>query len=627
MSLFPRFEHQPFYLFPRRALSAAIALLAPALLIGTAAEAEEFQLGAIKADVHGGLTAGAQWMAEQPNPDFIHQGNADLIGYGSAGEFNPNLGRDLDDGRLNFRERGDLASTPLIFSADMKLTYQNFGLNLRGNFWYDYTLENHRVDFGSAASGYGDGTTLGDSHRDALRDYQFEAYAHGDFKVGERDLHLGLGSKTLKWGEALFFQSGINAVNPYDVAALRMPGTDLRLSVPMAYGQFDLSDSLTLETFYQLAWRPTVLDGCGTAFSAYDYIADACVGAYPQGPNDAMARAAQLYIARGENREARDDGQFGLAIKYKANALRTEFGAYAMNIHSREPFASLVVSTHDTPGTGWRNPLEDPANLKNNGEYFLDYPEDIRIYGLSFHSDLFQATQLFGELSYRPNQPVQLATGDLIPAFASSPEYLASIIGQQLTLGEDASNAAPGSVYAGYDRREISQLSIGAIQPIPNVLGSRALVLVAEAGMKYMNDLPELDERRYNKMDVYGTNLVHNSAIGCAVGAPVEEYKQYACSADGYTTDLSWGYRLRAQLLYPDIVKNLTVKPYLVYGQDVNGWSWDRNFVEGRQMGQLGVSAEYNQRYTADLHWSGSGNTHLARTDRDYLALTLGVKF
>ncbi|WP_193164510.1 DUF1302 domain-containing protein [Microbulbifer hainanensis] len=627
MILFPQLQLKPFDHFPRRALSRAIAALAPALLFGTAAEAKEFQLGAIKAEVHGGLTAGAQWMAEEPNPDFINQGNADLIGFGSAGEFNPNLGRDLDDGRLNFRERGDVASTPLVFSADMNLAYQNFGLNLRGNFWYDYTLENHKVDFGSAASGYGSGTTLGDSRRDVLQDYQLEAYAYGNFKVGERDLHFGVGSKTLKWGEALFFPNGINAVNPYDVAALRMPGTDLRLSVPMAYGKFAVSDSLTLETFYQLAWRPTVLDGCGTAFSAYDYVADGCVGAFPQGPNDAVANTAQLYIDRGEDRKARDDGQFGLAVKYKVESLNTEFGAYGMNIHSREPFASLTVSTHDTPGTGWRNPLEDPDNLENNGNYFIDYPEDIRIYGLSFHADLFQATQLFGELSYRPNQPVQLATGDLIPAFASSAEFLASVIGQQLTLGEDAINAAPGSVYEGYDRREISQLSLGAIQPIPNVLGSRALVLVAEAGMKYMNDLPGLDERRYNKMDTYGTNFAHNSAIGCAVGVPVEEYQRYACSADGYTTELSWGYRLRAQLLYPDLVKNLSVNPYMMFGQDVNGWSWDRNFVEGRQMGQLGVSAEYDKRYTADLHWSGSGNTHLARTDRDYLALTVGVKF
>ena len=623
---FPRFQQKRLNPFPRKLLSCAMAALTPAMLIGATAQAAEFQFGEISAEVHGNLTAGAQWLAENPNPDFIHQGNADLIGYGAAGEFNPNLGRDLDDGRLNFRDRADLVSTPLVLTGTVALTRDNFGLNISGHAWYDYTLENREVDFGSAAAGYGGGRTLGDTRSDELRDYQLQAYAYGDFQPAERDLHLGVGSKTLEWGEGLFFQNGINAIAPYDVAALRMPGTDLRLSVPMVYSKFDLNDALSLEGFYQLKWRKTILDGCGTAFSSFDYVADRCLGAFPQGPNDAVANAARLYIDRGPDQTPSDDGQLGLAVKYKAESLHTEFGAYAMNIHSREPNASIRVSTYTTPGTGWRNPLEDPENLERNGYYFADYAEDIRIYGFSFHSNLFQATQLFGEIHYRPNQPVQLATGDLIPAFSSSPEYLASVIGENLTLGEDAINAEPGSVYRGYDRREISQLSLGAIQPIPAVLGSRALVLIAELGGKYVHDLPALSERRYNKIDAYGSNLAHDSVGGCLAGVPVEEYKQYACSADGYTSEFSWGYRLRAELLYPNLTEQLAVKPYLMFGQDVNGWSYDKNFVEGRLSGTLGINAEFEKRYSADLSWSGSGNTPFAQTDRDYLALTMGVK-
>lgn len=608
-------------------LSSAIRALTPALAIAFApVQAKEVQLGVFSAEFQGSLKAGAQWLAENPNPNFIHQGNADTIGFGGAGEFNPNLGRDLDDGRLNFRDRGDLVSTPMVLAGSVKLTHDNFGLNISGQTWYDYTLENHKVDFGSAAVGYGNGRTLGDTRSAQLRDYQLQAYAYGDFKPGERALHLGVGSKTLEWGDGLFFQNGINAIAPLDVAALRMPGTDLRLSVPMVYSKFDLTDTLSLEGFYQLQWRKTILDGCGTAFSSFDYIADNCVGAFPQGPNDAVANAAQLHIDRGPDSTPRDDGQLGLAVKYQAESLNTEFGAYAMKLHSREPNASIRVSTHTTQGTGWRNPLEDPENLEKNGYYFADYAEDIRIYGLSFHSNLFQATQLFGEINYRPNQPVQLATGDLIPAFSSSPEYLASVIGESLTLGEDAINAKPGSVYRGYDRREISQLSLGAIQPIPAVLGSRALVLIAEIAGKYVHDLPPLSERRYNKIDAYGSNLAHNSVGGCLAGVPVEEYKQYACSADGYTSEFSWGYRLRAELLYPNLTEQLAVKPYLMFGQDVNGWSYDKNFVEGRLSGSLGINAEFDQRYTADLVWSGSGNTPFAQTDRDYLALTVGVK-
>ncbi|WP_200797172.1 DUF1302 domain-containing protein [Microbulbifer donghaiensis] len=605
-----------------------IAGLATTLLLGSAAtQAKEFEFGEISADVHGSVALGAQWTADEPNPDFIYQGNADAIGYGSAGAFNPNLGRTQDDGRLNFRERGMLGSTPAVLTGEVNLKYRNLGLDIRGHAWYDYMLENREVDFGSAASGYGAGTSLNDTRREALRDYQLDIYSYGDFKVGERDLHLGLGGKELNWGQGLFFQNGINAINPYDLAALRMPGTPLRLPVPMAYSRLTLTDGLALESFYQLEWRRTLLDSCGTAFSTVDYIADACAGTPRLAFNDLEAYGSQQFVHRSADRQARDDGQFGLAIKYKAASLNTEFGAYAMNIHSREPFISVIANSHDTAGSGWRDPLADPQNRANNSSYFVDYPEDIRIYGLSFRSDLFQATKLFGEISYRPNQPVQLATTDLVPAFVNNPDVLASLIGQPLTLGHDAKSAAPGSIYEGYDRREISQFSLGAIQPIPNVLGAQALVLVGEVGVKFMHDLPSLDERRYNKGDVYGSDGAHGSVAGCALGAPVGKYKKYACTADGYTSDLAWGYRLRAQLLYPDVVKGLDVKPYMMFGHDVNGWSWDSNFVEGRQQGRIGIGAEYNSRYTLDLHWSGSGNTPFAPTDRDYFGVTLSAKF
>lgn len=97
---------------------------------------------------------------------------------------------------------------------------------------------------------------------------------------------------------------------------------------------------------------------------------------------------------------------------------------------------------------------------------------------------------MFGEYSFRPNQPVQLATGDLIPAFAGNPGQLGQLIGENITLGQDAINAAPGSAYNGYDRLKISQLSLGAIKTIPQLLGADSLNLIGEVGMKYMHDLP-----------------------------------------------------------------------------------------------------------------------------------------
>jgi hypothetical protein len=233
---------------------------------------------------------------------------------------------------------------------------------------------------------------------------------------------------------------------------------------------------------------------------------------------------------------------------------------------------------------------------------------------------------VFGEYSYRPNQPVQLATGDLVPAFGGNPVATANAIGQNLTLGLDAINAAPGSVYDGYDRLAVSQLSLGFIKTISQVLGADSLGLTGEAAMKYVHDLPSQDERRYNKSDVYGSDLASGSAAGCA-GGVAPQYRKYACTKDGFTTDFAWGYRLRAQLNYQGLFAGINVSPYVAFGQDVQGWSYDGNLVEGRLLGSVGVKADYLQNYSADLSWSGSGNTPFDQTDRDFIALSLRAGF
>src|SRR5690606_20287424 len=44
--------------------------------------------------------------------------------------------------------------------------------------------------------------------------------------------------------------------------------------------------------------------------------------------------------------------------------------------------------------------------------YFFEHPEDIRLYGISFGTDI-GGTSVAGEISYRPNMPIQINTGDL----------------------------------------------------------------------------------------------------------------------------------------------------------------------------------------------------------------------
>ncbi len=618
----------------RRSLPrAALALTPLALVISLSTQAAEFEWGEVSGRANGSLSAGTIWSAEKPDGNFIFQGNADSIGYGAPGQFNPNGGRNGDDGRLNFRKR-NVVSSPVTLLGEMELNWRNYGAFIRGKAWYDYTLNNREVDFGHSSNGYQPDSKLDDSHFDDLAKFQgvelLDAYVFGDFDIADHPLHARAGNQVVNWGEGLFFQNGINAINPIDVAALRRPGSQLKealVPVPMLYGNFGLTDALSLEAFYQLKWRQSVLEGCGTFFSANDFITDGCFGvprlAPAADPNDPFAYANDLIIRRAGDNDPSDSGQFGVALRYFADSIGTEFGAYAMNIHSRTPYSSTITDKRPAAGAGWL-----PGQQATNAQYFADFPEDIRIFGLSFSSNLW-GTSVFGEYSYRPNQPVQLATGDLIPAFGSpqSPAVFPVLIGENLTLGQDALRATPGSVYNGYDRREISQLSLGFIKSIPQVLGADNLALLGEAGMKYVHDLPSLSERRYIKTDVYGSDLASGSAAGCAVGAPVPKYKKYACTSDGYASDFSWGYRLRAQLNYPGLFAGINVSPFVAFGQDVKGWSYDGNFVEDRLLGSVGVKADYLQDYSAELSWSATGNTPFVVTDRDFIALSLRMGF
>ncbi len=42
----------------------------------------------------------------------------------------------------------------------------------------------------------------------------------------------------------------------------------------------NLTDQLSMEAFYQLSWKQTVVDNCGTFFSSADVAADGCDNNY-----------------------------------------------------------------------------------------------------------------------------------------------------------------------------------------------------------------------------------------------------------------------------------------------------------------------------------------------------------
>ena len=102
-----------------------------------------------------------------------------------------------------------------------------------------------------------------------------DAYVTGNFNVGEAPAQLRVGQQVLSWGESTFIPNGINVINPIDVAQFRTPGAELRNAlkpIPMISGSVSPTESITVEGFYQLAWKEVETDPPGTFFSTNDFV-------------------------------------------------------------------------------------------------------------------------------------------------------------------------------------------------------------------------------------------------------------------------------------------------------------------------------------------------------------------
>src|SRR5690606_11458375 len=124
-------------------------------------------------------------------------------------------------------------------------------------------------------------------------------------------------------------------------------------------------------------------------------------------------------MPRIKDRKARDDGQFCLPLSVQTYS--TEIGCFAMNYDIRThilayqaaPTASYA-SLNDIISSAISMGVTDPTTLEGltaatvlgNARYFMDYPEDIRLFGASFATTLPTGTAWSGEISYRPNAPV-----------------------------------------------------------------------------------------------------------------------------------------------------------------------------------------------------------------------------
>lgn len=578
--------------------------LALALMVATAPPVQAFEFGSESTDGSSAVTGsfdttlslGASMRMSDRDPALVSITNG-----GTSRD--PNS----DDSNLNYN-KNDIFSAAIKATHELDLRRDNLGFFGRASYFYDHAvmskdeLDSHAKD------------------RSGRNFRLLDAYLRGNFNVGERNLNVRAGKQVVSWGESTFIQNGINVINPFDVSKLRIAGAELKeglLPTGIVWASQEVTDSLTVEGYVQTNYKKTQLDPRGTFFSTNDFAADGASVAYTGfgRRNDGHGAAgtfpavatAQLIAPRSADREAANSGQYGLALRTLTKS-NTELGLYAMKYHSRTPFVSGKRGGVTAPGGMTTSPsctvfdvptfgavfAGNPANTAaattaacnaaagRAGTYFVEYPEDIKLYGLSFSTEGPLGIALQGEHSYRPNQPIQLPSAELL---------LASLgLANQLTSTNPATAAvvAYGTEISGYRRVEMHQTQVTATKAFGSTFGAEQLVALGEVGFTYIK-LPD-----YLKFAGTGVHLPQNgSSTSTSFGST---------STDGFMTTTSWGYRLLGRMDFPDAILGANLSPRLAFSHDVSGVS--PTFNESVKTATLGLGMNFRENWQADISYT-----------------------
>ena len=346
-------------------------------------------------------------------------------------------------------------------------------------------------------------------------------------------------------------------------------------------------------------------------------------------------------------------------MRYLAEELnQTEFGFYFINYHSRLPTigarsggvssvqAGLAAANAVSTGSATRGALTQAGltgaalerqlgniagavavdRYAKDGRYFLEYVEDIRLFGLSFNTVAgTSGWALQGEYSLRPNAPLQRAERTVLaeglapittalglsacaanPALPDCPRGPGGTTLPSQTFQTQLQQHIAGSMprtIQGYVEREVSQVQATATRVFGPMAGADALVFVGEAALMHVHDMPD-------------------EPLESPAGGTLSD-----AAADADAT--SWGYRLAARLDYNNAIGGANLYPYAQFLHDVGGNSPAPSgpFVEGRTAITLGLRADYLSRWQADLSYTRYGGEGNDLADRDFVSLSVKYSF
>lgn len=594
-------------------LGLGVGVCAPALALN-------WQVGDVGVDLNTRLTSGVEMRVQGADPTYI--------GIANGGKAYSN---NVDDGELAFRRAGDLVAAPQKINSALTVTWKDFGLFARGYYDYDPVLQNKTYfDINNFGTGKAYPVSLYDLKQESNRDHLGHAssildlYAYGSTSVFGHSLSLKVGKQIVNWGESTLVLNGLNSLVSLDATKARLPGAEISefvIPVPQAFASLSLTDSTSVEGFYQWKFLPTLQDSAGNFYPIPDQdfaglggnAGDISFGRASEnslplascpGGNIPGAPTCVPYggtIPRGIDRRPSGAGQYGGAFRFTIPWLNDMDAAlYAANYHERLPVFSTTSATSTNVAA-------------NTASYFAEYPKDVHMYGFSFNTTLPWGIAFQGEYSYKPNQPFQLSSVESELATLGAPSQLNPVAAQ--TLG--------GQYIRGWRRKQVSQLDFGFTKVLggSNWLKYDQLILVAEVAGDRVHNLEQPGTLAYEGPNTW---LPNNPGTAAYFGVPQQQ--------GGYPTANSWGYKLLARSTYNNVVLGgLTLEPGLRFDHDVNGITplpLD-NFIKNSRMLTPTLGWRYLSNLTGEFGYTtffGGGQTNLLR-DRDFIETYVRYSF
>ncbi|MFT4653489.1 MAG: hypothetical protein ACJA0G_002196 [Kangiellaceae bacterium] len=672
--------------------SIAIGVAAIIAATSTSVYAADWNFGDLEVNLDSNFTLATSIRVEDRDFDLIGNSNHpqfDWSGYNAAtnviypsadvwalsdGGYSANG----DLGNLSF-DPGKAFSTQIVGLHELDVSYGDYGFFARGFYFYDFALSDSDRDWSNPITG-----TNVDPCRDAsasdelckdMRMLDFFAYA--DFYAGDTPISIRVGDQVVSWGESTFIQHGINTTNPVDVTRARAPGSELKevfIPVGMVYVSAGISDTISIAGYYQYEYERSLLPVAGSYFAGNDFAgeggsfnnvqlgftgnpdidADTLIsqlnglGTALATGGISQAQAGQAYLAYptkvavrarsdAAHDEASDSGQYGLKLSWFASELNeTEFGFYHINYHSQRPLVSGITSdfTQESIGrdltmlastTISRDNIQD---LNAFSEVRFAYPEDIKLYGISFNTTVGE-TALAGEFAYRQDEPLQIDDVELL--YTAMPEQLANAglrpdlagISQLNNIGR---NVGPGETAEGFLLSDTWQVQMTASHVFGPRLGADNLILLGEAGYVRIQDFPDPSVIRLNSpgtsrtpsLEPLGTNNREGLHVGLSNGP----------ETNPFSTQGAWGYRLLAVADFNNVLAGMNLRARATFSHDVNGTTPDPLFLflEDRKSANLGFTFDYLSKWSFSASysafWGGVGTTN-ALSDRDFASFNI----